>query len=255
MNVKYEFLIATNRFSDYVDDAIKSVLNQDTSLEYSIRIVANGCDKEYQKFLNNYELKNSRIKVEYLNLGQLAFALNYGVSQSDADYLLRMDDDDISLKNRLEVTNKRIIEHGMPDVIAFGADRIKSNGELLKKNNSSFKSKIDLAKALPFKNPIIHPTTAIKRMSLLKIGGYLGSKTNEDYDLWIRMNREDYEIIREVDTVLNYRIHANQSAKNPLTYSYSAGYSLIETLNRSSLRWFFSIFFKIFKLIYFTLFK
>ena len=255
MKIKYEFLIATNKYSNYITEAINSILNQETSIDYSLRIVANGCDDDYYEFLKQFRSKKVKIYLHKLSLGQLAFALNYGASKSRADYLLRMDDDDIALKDRLELTKTRIFENKYPDVIAFGADLVDFEGKLLKKNMLKKKSPKELKKILPFKNPIIHPTVAIKRNSLLKIGGYLGSKTNEDYDLWIRMFREDFKIIREVDTVLKYRIHSNQSAKKLITYTYSAGYSLGEALQSGSIRWFISIFFKILKYLYRRIFS
>ena len=41
----------------------------------------------------------------------------------------------------------------------------------------------DIRRAMPWRNPICHPSVMFRRMAVLEVGGYLGGLHAEDYDL------------------------------------------------------------------------
>ena len=93
---------------------------------------------------------------------------------------------------------------------------------------------------------------AIKKSSLISIGGYLGGFQSEDYDLWIRMARRNMTFINCDIVTLQYRISETQSKGSRLAYSESASYSLREFLLTKKIPWLLSTIINVSKVFLFS---
>lgn len=226
-------LMCVNKKNSDLGDAISSILQQ--SMEnFTFYIIANNCDDELWNYLN--EFSDERIKLHRTNIGQLTFNLNYGINLIHADYVVRMDSDDISHSSRLDNTLKLIIDNDFPDMVAGSANIIDENGKIIGEKIIQNK---DGQHTLWYKSPFIHPAVAIKRSTLISLGGYLGGFNSEDYDLWLRMSRlPDIRVIKTKDIFIDYRISPEQSRGSSLAYSEVAGHLLREALYMNSLKFF-----------------
>lgn len=242
----FSVILCVNKKIPFLGCAIKSILEQNYSQKFEFIIVANNCNDELYDYLESFN--DNRIKLFRTNIGQLSFNLNYAVNLSSGDYIIRMDADDVSLPNRLEITQKAILDF-QPDVIGFSADFINEKGEII--GVSKDFSNRDVKRLLLFRNPFIHPTVAIKKELLLSISGYFGGRQSEDYDLWIRMAKLDnIRFIISQMKVLSYRITDGQSRGNTLPYCEVSSYFLREFLLSWHPKYFFALLFSIMKRIF-----
>jgi glycosyltransferase involved in cell wall biosynthesis len=222
----FSVVLCVNKNIPYLKDAIISVLTQEYIKDFEFIIVANNCENELYEYLQTFT--DPRIKLFRTKIGQLSFNLNYAVNFSSGEYIVRMDADDISLVNRLATTEKIVLEY-QPDVVGFSAMYVNETCVVI--GESKDYSKKNIEKLLMRKNPFIHPTVAIKKDTLLSVGGYLGGRQSEDYDLWIRLSKVNgINFIISPIKVLKYRITEEQSRGNVLPYCEVASYFLREFL-------------------------
>ncbi len=222
----FSVVLCVNKKIPFLEDAINSILNQDYSRDFEFIIVANNCDDDLYEYLQTFI--DSKIKLHRTKIGQLSFNLNYALDLAFGEYIIRMDADDVSLPNRLEITEKEVLRHGS-DVLGFLANYINENGDFI--GETTDYSSRNIRKLLLKKNPFVHPTVAIKKDRLLSVGGYLGGRQSEDYDLWIRLSKLN-EVNFKISPikVLNYRITEEQSKGNALPYCEVSSYFLREFL-------------------------
>lgn len=233
----FSFVFCINKWCEYTDGAISSMLAQDYSYDYEIIVVANNCEDDVYNKIKKIEQESNKLKLYRTDIGQLAFNLNYAANLARGEYLVRMDSDDFCYPDRLKKTHQKLIENDFPDVICGGARFINEDGCTIK--TVSFNaSTIDVIKMLPRGNCLIHPCTAIKKSSLLKVRGYAGGIVCEDYDLWLRMARDKFEFRIFSELLIDYRVHSQQSRGNLNGPADGAGYMIRELILTNNFSYF-----------------
>lgn len=246
------FLMCVHEDQPYLNMAIESMLEQDYQDEYEIVIVANNCSDQLFEKLLSFSERSSKIRLFRTSIGQLAFNLNYGVDKAKGDYIVRMDADDICFPDRLSKTKKMLEDHDFPDVLSGLAEKIDENGVVIGQPGKA-RSEKQISRVLPFKNPIVHPASAIKRESLLKARGYLGGINCEDRDLWLRMDRAGMRLVVADFPAIQYRINPYQVKGSRIAYADGVGLTLREALFRGSPRFFIGAFTSFVKFYVFSL--
>lgn len=235
MSRLFTVLMCVNKDEGFLHDAITSILEQ-TYKNFEFIIVANNCTDDLWNKLSTYN--DTRLKIYRTKIGQLSFNLNYGLNISNGEYIVRMDADDISLKERLEIINNIINQYGYPDIVGTSVEFIDTQSNIIKKYTPPLKK---LAYKIYFKNIFVHPSVAIKKSTLIKERGYLGGFQSEDYDLWIRLLKNKNYSLYNIDVItLKYRISDTQSRGSRLAYAESASYGFREFLLKPNLLWFLS---------------
>lgn len=235
--MQFSFLMCVNQDQPFLDQAVSSMIAQDYKDEYEIIIVANNClDALYEK-LQGYAERSKNIRLFRTSIGQLAFNLNYGFDQAKGDYVVRMDADDVCFPDRLTRTAEMLEVHEYPDVLSGLAQKVDESGRVTQ-GAEKVPARKNVSRLLWFKNPIVHPATAIKRESLLKARGYLGGVNCEDYDLWLRMDRLGMDLIQADFLAIQYRINPYQVKGSRIAYADGVGLKLREALFRPSLLFF-----------------
>lgn len=204
-----------NKDDGFFDLALKSVLNQ-TFTNFELIIVANNCS--HQLWSRILEINDTRVIVKRLDMGGMAFALNTAVSLARTDYIARMDADDICLPSRLQSQFLFMERNPHVDILGGGIKLIDSKGELIGKRLNILETHAEVVAALPYRNPLVHPATFIRKKALLEIGGYKFGFTGEDYDLWIRMMIAGKVFHNLNEDVLLYRRHNSQMTANDKSY-------------------------------------
>lgn len=118
----------------YLEDSIKSILNQ--SFKDFEFIIVNDCSNDNSlKIINKY--KENDVRIRLINNSKkinLANSLNKCLKVAKGKYIARMDADDISIKNRLEIQYNFMEEN--EDIFLCGGSAIVINEYGKKKGNS-----------------------------------------------------------------------------------------------------------------------
>lgn len=171
----------------YLSVAMESILNQ-TVLTDDFVLIEDGAlgvelENVIRKYEENYEGLFHVIRREE-NRG-LGISLQEGLAICKNEYVARMDSDDYSCPNRMELEFSKLLEGY--DLVGSNIDEFSSDPENIvatKKMPSDQQSILNYAK---LRNPFNHPSVMFRKTMVLQAGGYRDLFRLEDYDLWIRM--------------------------------------------------------------------
>ncbi len=252
--MKFDFIMCVNKDNPFLDRAISSIVEQEYDCDYGIIIVANNCTDEFYLKLQQIAKNTSKIILARTSIGQVAFNLNYAANLSQADYLVRMDADDISLPNRLKITAEKIEKLNYPDVLSGGVNYIDEQDVVIKRMSFDMDKK-KLIKELAFRNIVSHPASALKRTALINARGYAGGVNSEDYDLWLRMLRSGSNVVLFPELVLLYRISSYQVKGSSIAYADGIGVKIREFFLTGNVLFLFGFFSSIARYIYLKITK
>ena len=197
----------------YIREALDSILEQTFTLFEAI-IIDDASVDATPEILSEYAKKDSRIKVftNESNL-RLAKSLNRGIALARGKYILRMDADDICLKDRLEKQYEYMESHKDTDV-SFCKYFAKKENEIIPCCVGR-KCDFESVKAMfLFFCPVIHPGVIAKSEVMKKYGYDPAHTCSEDLDLWTRMIADGRKIECEDDYLMLYRLHSSQITAN-----------------------------------------
>jgi glycosyltransferase involved in cell wall biosynthesis len=207
--------------------AIYSILNQ-THRYFEFLIAANACSDDLWNELQGLVASDPRVQLFRTEIGQLSFNLNVLADRASGEYLIRMDADDLSEPNRLEVICKELTREPV-DILGSAVTLIDGSDEVV--GGMEFPlSKDEIRRALWFRTVFCHPAVAIRRGFLLSQRGYLGGFSSEDTDLWLRAVRAGASMRNISVPLLRYRVHSAQSISSGGGYAEVAGHWLREFL-------------------------
>lgn len=155
-----------------------------------------------------------------------------------------MDADDISHPHRLKTQLDYLISNDY-DLIGSSANLIDKDGKNIGIITPPQKNKI--TKLLPYRNCFIHPTIIAKKDLLINIGGYNSGFNSEDYDIWLRLRRNNIKWDNINNPLLYYRIHGAASQRRLLGYAEVSGLMMREFLLTKDINFFFSAWLTIIK--------
>ena len=106
---KIDILLATYNGSKYLSEQIDSLINQ-TYKNINIIVRDDGSTDNTVEIIEEYEKKDSRVRLLSDNLGNLGFVRNFEelMKNSTSEYLMFSDQDDIWYNNKVETSYKRI---------------------------------------------------------------------------------------------------------------------------------------------------
>ena len=168
----------------YLRAAIESILSQ-TFRDFELLLIDDGSTDGTAAILARYR-RDSRLRaISRENRGLIA-SLNEGWQRARGEYVARMDADDISRPDRLARQVAFLNTHPGIGVLGGAVEVIDeqggSHGPLTLPATHAA-----IVWRLCFEDPIVHPTTMIRRAVLEQIGGYDPAMRHaEDYDLWRR---------------------------------------------------------------------
>lgn len=227
----------------FIRDTISSILKQ-TYSNFELIIVVNCTTDKTIEVIR--EFNDDRIRLFETNIGQLSFNLNFAIMQSSGDYIARIDADDIANPERFEKQIK-LLKAGIYDVVGSNVNCVDVSGRFVStiefpEENKAIRDKIY------YRSVLAHPTIMLKKSLLLKNSGYLGGRFAQDYDLWLRIMRDDSVCFYNIqESLVSYRIHDGQSKGNMGSYAEVAGYLLRESIVSKSFKFFFGSFLYLFK--------
>ena len=200
----------------FLDQCFESIWDSQTTKPTEIVLVLDGpIGEELTVCVQKWQSKiGSPLKVVPLpqNVG-LGKALNEGLKQCSYNWVFRMDTDDICTSDRFEKQIKFIEQN--PNVVLFGGqilefDQNISDADVLKAVPTTYEQ---IKKFAQNRCPFNHMTVAYKRDVILSLGGYQHHLFMEDYNLWLRVIGNNYQVANLSDVILYARVGNGMHAR------------------------------------------
>lgn len=200
-------LMSVYNAEKFVGEAIESILNQ-TFKDYEFIIINDTSTDNSKRIISSYH--DSRIKyIENKTRLGLAASLNKGLRLAKGTYIARMDADDISLPNRLQLQYSILKNDRNINLISSHFVWINEKGKYIS-THSLAASPEEIFYELQFRNCLGHPTVIFnKKIIINEFGGYNERCEAEDNDLWLRVAKK-YKIVK-LDKVLVKARRSKQS--------------------------------------------
>ena len=211
---KVSVLLPVYNAQDYLDQAIRSILNQSYT-NFELVIVNDGSTDDSLELIQRYESLDDRIVLLSKKNSGIVDALNEGLNVAKGEYIARMDSDDISYQDRLDKQVKVFVEQPGVDLVYSGTTLIDKNGDIV---CPSWRPNLERTlKNLEINNFIPHPTVMFSKETVLDIGGYTKNKEHaEDLDLWVRMRDSGRgAVFRRTVTFLQIKPELHSSKQPP----------------------------------------
>ncbi|TPR24949.1 glycosyltransferase family 2 protein [Apilactobacillus timberlakei] len=206
-------IMSTHNRGQKISRSIESILNQ-TYKNFEFIICDDYSDDNTYEILESFAKKDKRIILlkNNKNLG-LQKSLNRCLKISKGDFIARMDDDDYSKENRLEVELKYLRYNSNVSFVGSNIYFHSNNkGIYGSKIYPEFPSNKDLIKECQFS----HPTILIYSSVIKGVNGYSEDEKYyrvEDYELWLRLYSLGYRGMNIQNKLLIYTKDFN-SIKN-----------------------------------------
>ena len=191
----------------FLREAMDSMLSQ-TFSDFEL-IVLNDCSPDNaEEVLNTYnDPRIVRYKGEK-NVG-LSNVLNIGIEMARGKYIARMDSDDISLPNRLQVQVDFLEAHPEIDLVSVGMQLFGNKEEIWVREQDFEELKI----CALFYSPVLHASSMWRKDAFEKQGLRFRQEMvpSEDYDLWTRALVKGLKLVNLAEVLYKYRIHGTQA--------------------------------------------
>lgn len=184
---KITVLIPVYNGMPFVVDAVESVLNQ-TFQDFELLIINDGSTDGTADFLNS--LRDNRIRIIHQeNRGYLR-TINSGFQGASAEWVARLDADDIALSNRLEKQYEFILAHPNMAAVFSSYRRIGESGKTL----GTYILKKEVINSPMLYGFVTHSTMLCNKAAFSSVGGYREKAYPEDdLDLTLRL-QERYKL-------------------------------------------------------------
>lgn len=174
-----------------LERAVESIINQSYS-NWELIMCDDGSSDETFKIATAYaeEYKNIIVVKNETNK-RLAYTLNHCLKYATGKYIVRMDADDESVKDRIKTQVDFLEEHLEYDVVGT-AMQIKDHDTFTYvRKYPEYPMKQEVWQTVPF----AHPTIVMRKKAMDSLGGYRVCEETmraEDLDLWFRFKMKGY---------------------------------------------------------------
>lgn len=117
----------------YLPDAIESILNQ-TFSDFELIIVDDGSTDKTPEIIRHYEAQDPRVRSIRQKNGGAPKARNAGIAEAKGEFIIFMDDDDISAPERLEKQYRFLQDHPHLSSVNCWKTTMTESGEIIRKN-------------------------------------------------------------------------------------------------------------------------
>jgi glycosyltransferase involved in cell wall biosynthesis len=206
---KVSILLPVYNVSAYLGEAIRSILQQSFT-DFELIILNDGSTDQTESVALSFSDQRIRYVKNEHNSG-LIYTLNKGIDLATAEWIARMDGDDIADHQRIEKQWQYIQANPGIEVVATRVRLIDEHGEpngRWKEDESVITPK-QIRSFLPKNNCIAHPSIMISRELIKKYRYDKRQLHTEDYDLWLRLSADRVGIDKIDEPLLNHRIHTS----------------------------------------------
>jgi len=206
-----------------LDDTLESLARQ-TLDDFEVVAVDDGSSDTTLAILNCWAARDSRFRILSQPHGGVIVAANAGLRACRADYIARMDADDISHPERLERQAGFLDEHPEVAVVSslikvFSEEGVREGYQLYVQWLNSLVTNEDIRREMFVESPLANPSVMVRASWFEKMGGYQENSWPEDYDLWLRMYLAGAVFAKVPEVLLSWRDHPERITRTDGRYS------------------------------------
>ena len=233
MGIEVTVFMPVYNCEKYLEEAIKSILNQNFK-NFELLIINDGSTDKSYDILKRFNDNRIRIYNNERNMG-LPYTRNKGLKLARGRYLALMDADDISKPNRLEKQVEFLNNNIDVDIVASNVDWLIDNK--LKKSKKYFFNYDNANIGLMFRNVIINSSSMI-RMDLIKRYNIIYKEeyfVGQDYAFWVDcQDKANLRILGE--SLLIYRYGHDNITKKSRENNYLKRKNILDKTRIRSLK-------------------
>lgn len=201
-------VIPAHNSEAYIEEAIRSCLNQQTDFPFEVVIVNDRSTDRTKSIVESYIANHDNVRLLDSPGTGVGAALAHGFAAITSEYVVRMDSDDIMLPHRLEYQIRFMEENS--EVVMCGAQiELFGNDKLIAANKYHLRDS-QLRKFLLRGNAFADPTIIVRSKYLQRIRlrkfNFDGA---EQYALWLAISQYG-ELANLPEVLLKYRVHNAQ---------------------------------------------
>lgn len=202
-----------------LERSIGSILAQTYSNIELIIVNDNPNNIELKTILNTITDERVKIFSNEKNIG-LVNSLNKAIHLSKGNLIARMDADDISMPERLEVQYKYMQEKCL-DMVGADIQFINEVGDVTVEHFHFPTTQDQILLNIKYGNCLAHPTWLVKKELYLDLHGYRNVKSCEDYDFVLRvLSKGIYQVGNVPIVCLQYRLRQHGISKQTEAEQY-----------------------------------
>tara|TARA_B100000780_G_scaffold133280_1_gene93516 strand:+ start:313 stop:1035 length:723 start_codon:yes stop_codon:yes gene_type:complete len=197
-------IITSFNYDKFIEESIKSCLNQETDCEFEIIVVDDGSDDNTKSILSKY---SDLCNIFCIDNSGVEVASNLGIKNAKSNYFIRLDADDSIKKNLVET----LFNHIEKKQSAFAYSNYDSIDEAGRVISSVFLPKYNENEIFN-RGDFLASGTIVNKDIFYKIGGYNEQHKNcglENYELILKLINKGFNGSFIEDNLFNYRIHSS----------------------------------------------
>jgi len=195
----------------WLQEAIDSIINQTVKTNQIVIVVDGTISNEIECILTKYKEQTDVLRLEK-NSG-LGIALQKGLKVCKYPLVARMDSDDISLPNRFELQLKEFSNNSNLSILSGFVQEIDCDTKEELSIRKVPLTDVDIKQYIKTRSSFNHPCVMFKKDDVLKAGNYQPFHFLEDYYLWIRMVKNNFNMKNLPEVLLNMRVNKNLYAR------------------------------------------
>ncbi len=204
-------LLPVRDAADTLSECLDSLADQ-TLGDHEIVTVDDGSRDGSAELLEARAAGDRRLRLIHTAPRGLVSALGLALAEARASVVIRMDADDVAHPERLERQARRLEHDARVDVLGSRVALLSAAGV---PPSGGMRTYVDwlnqlldhasMARDRFVESPLVHPTVAMRRETVLALGGWREFPGPEDYDLWLRAFDAGLRFAKLPEVLLRWR--------------------------------------------------
>jgi glycosyltransferase involved in cell wall biosynthesis len=222
-NPTISILMPVKNTAPFLNECLDSIINQ-SETDFELIAIDDHSTDESHSILNEYSIKDKRVKV-FKNLGiGIIEALRLAYSKSSGNYISRMDADDVMSLDKLAVLKYNLIAFGSGHIASgkvkyFSATPLGAGFKNYELWLNSLIEKGTNFEGIYKECVIPSPCWMVYREDLEKCQAFYPDKYPEDYDLAFRFYKEGLKAIACSKVLHHWRDYATRTSRTHVHYA------------------------------------